>query len=54
MKTSEGLTIAGTEAATSLSHKPNATGVSASTMLLGQRLKLHGEQYANGEPDIHP
>ena len=46
--------IVGIEAATALNQRPGPTGVSASMMLFGQRLKLYGELYANGEPTAHP
>ncbi len=46
--------IAGIEAAASLNQRPGPTGVSPAMMLFGQRLKLYGELYANGEPTTHP
>ena len=46
--------IMGLEAASAVSHRPGPTGVSPSMMLFGQRMKLYGELYANGEPTAHP
>jgi len=46
--------LTGIEAATSLNQRPGPTGVSPAMMLFGQRLKLYGELYANGEPMCHP
>ena len=52
--TGEEMRIAGIEAATALNQQPGPTGVSAAMMLFGQRMKLYGEIYANGEPTTHP
>ena len=46
--------IAGIEAATALNQRPGPNGVSAGMMLFGQKMKLYGELYANGEPLTHP
>ena len=45
--------VAGVEVATSLNQRPGPSGVSAGMLLFGQRLKLYGELYANGEPAYH-
>ena len=46
--------IIGLEAVSALNQRPGPTGVSPSMMLFGQRMKLYGELYANGEPTAHP
>ena len=46
--------MVGLEAVAALSQRPGPTGVSPSMMLFGQRLKMYGELYANGEPTAHP
>ena len=46
--------IVGFEAATSLNQRPGPTGVSPAMVLFGQRLKLYGELYADGEPVAPP
>ena len=46
--------IIGLEAIAALNQRPGPTGVSPSLMLFGQRLKMYGELYANGEPTAHP
>ena len=45
--------LAGIEAATALNQRPGASGVSPSMMLFGQRMKLFGELYQDGEPAYH-
>ena len=45
--------FAGIEAANAVNHRPNGTGVSPGMMLFGQKLKLYGELYADGEPSFH-
>ena len=47
------MTLAGLEAASAINSRPGPSGVSASMMLFGQRLKLYGELYADGEPVGH-
>ena len=45
--------MAGIEAAAAVNQRPGASGVSPGMMLFGQRLKLYGELYADGEPAYH-
>ena len=45
--------MAGVEAAASLNQRPGPSGVSPGMMLFGQRLKLYGELYKDGEPAYH-
>ena len=54
---SNDMIAAGWEAAAFLNQRPGASGVSASMMLFGQRLRLYGELYSAGEPEAvghHP
>ena len=44
---------AGIEAVSALNQRPGASGVSAAMMLFGQKLKLYGELYEDGEPAYH-
>ena len=53
LKGAQDMKTAGVEAATALNQRPGASGISAAMMLFGQRLKLYGELYANGEPVHH-
>ena len=41
------------EAASATNQRPGPSGVSPGMMLFGQRLKLYGELYADGEPSYH-
>ena len=45
--------MAGGEAISAINQRPGASGVSAGMMLFGQRTRLYGEPYANGEPTLH-
>ena len=42
--------LAGVEAVNALNQRPGASGVSSAMLLFGQKMKLYGEIYANGEP----
>ncbi len=53
LKGEEDMKYAGIEAASAVNHRPGASGVSPGMMLFGQKLKLYGELYANGEPAYH-
>ncbi len=53
LKGAEDMKYAGIEAASAVNQRPGSTGVSPGMMLFGQRLKLYGELYANGEPAYH-
>ena len=52
--TGEEMRMCGLEAVATLNQRPGPTGVSAAMMLFGQKLKMYGEIYANGEPHTHP
>ena len=41
--------VAGIEAANAVNHRPGPTGMSPAMLLFGQRLKLYGELYADGD-----
>eukprot|EP00974_Lingulodinium_polyedra_P096028 9307108-Lingulodinium_polyedra.AAC.1 len=45
--------LAGIEAASAVNSRPGPSGISPSMMLFGQRLKLYGELYHEGEPIGH-
>ncbi len=45
--------MAGVEAAAALNQRPGASGVSPGMMLFGQKLKMYGELYQDGEPAYH-
>ena len=53
INTSQEMKICGIEAAAALNARPGATGVSPGMLLFGQRLKIYGELYADGEPTYH-
>jgi len=53
LKGPEEMKLAGIEAAAAVNQRPGASGVSPGMMLFGQRLKMYGELYADGEPAYH-
>ena len=53
LKGPEDMKLAGVEAAAAVNHRPGPSGVSPGMMLFGQRLKMYGELYADGEPAYH-
>ena len=53
LKGPQDMKLAGIEAAAAVNQRPGASGVSPGMMLCGQRLKLYGEFYADGEPAYH-
>jgi len=53
LKGPQDMKLAGIEAAAAVNQRPGASGVSPGMMLFGQRLKLYGELYADGEPAYH-
>ncbi len=55
INTAAEMRLAGNEAASAINHRPGLRGVAPALMLLGQRLKLHGEPFAGGMPvSRHP
>ena len=53
IKGADEMRVAGVEAISAINQRPGASGVSPAMMLFGQRTKLYGELYANGEPTLH-
>ena len=53
LKGRQDMLVAGIEAATAVNQRPGPTGVSPAMLLFGQKMKLYGELYVNGETAGH-